>query len=78
MNWIKPLTALALSISCAYAGAQALDPLKEVARKALETNPEVTARLNAYRAALRESFTRVVAGAFATGVVGVEVTVAGA
>lgn len=54
MNWIKPLTALALSISCAYAGAQALDPLKEVARKALETNPEVTARLNAYRAALHE------------------------
>lgn len=51
---IKPLTTLALMLACAYASAQPADPLKEAARKAIETNPEVTSRLNAYRAALNE------------------------
>ena len=31
--------------------AQSADPLREAAQKAVQTNPEVTARFNAYRAA---------------------------
>jgi adhesin transport system outer membrane protein len=54
MKMTKPLTTLALALSCAFASAQTMDPLKEAARKAIETNPEVTARLNAYRASLSE------------------------
>lgn len=54
MKMTKPLTTLALALSCALASAQSMDPLKEAARKAIETNPEVTARLNAYRASLSE------------------------
>jgi len=43
--------ALALSAWAEHAGAQSTDPLRAAAEKAVATNPEVTARFNAYRAA---------------------------
>lgn len=48
------LTAMALLLSCAHVGAQTPDALQAVARKAIETNPEVSARLNGYRASVDE------------------------
>ena len=50
------LIALAchLAIMPASAVAQVTDPLKDAAQRAIATNPEVTARLNAFRAAVDE------------------------
>jgi outer membrane protein, adhesin transport system len=60
MNTTTPhivgLIALAshLAIMPASALAQVADPLKDAAQRAISTNPEVTARLNAFRAAVDE------------------------
>lgn len=48
-----PLT-LALLLGASGVLAQPADPLKAAAQKAIQTNPEVTARFNAYRAAGHE------------------------
>jgi len=48
----KTVTAIALLLPAAHAMAQPVDPLKAAAEKAVATNPEVTARFNAYRAAI--------------------------
>ena len=50
----KHLVVGAVSLACQLAMAQTSDPLKDAAQKAITTNPEVTARLNAYRAAADE------------------------
>ena len=44
--------ALTLLLSAAHAVAQNADPLRNAAEKAVLTNPEVSARFNAYRAAI--------------------------
>lgn len=60
MKHINPhvvgLIALAchLAIMPAAVVAQVADPLKDAAQRAISTNPEVTARLNAFRAAVDE------------------------
>ena len=60
MNYIHPhivgLIAFAchLAIMPVAASAQVADPLKDAAQRAISTNPEVTARLNAFRAAVDE------------------------
>ncbi|WKB53546.1 TolC family outer membrane protein [Eleftheria terrae] len=52
MSLTTRLTTLALLLGAALpAAAQTTGALQSVARKALESNPEVTARLNAFRAA---------------------------
>lgn len=43
-----------VTLACQTVFAQPVDPLKEAAQKAISTNPEVTARLNAFRAAGEE------------------------
>jgi outer membrane protein, adhesin transport system len=45
-------TAIALLLSATQAGAQTADPLKAAVEKAVLTNPEVSARFHAYRAAI--------------------------
>lgn len=50
----KHLVVGVVSLACQLAMAQAADPLKDAAQKAISTNPDVTARLNAYRAAADE------------------------
>ena len=45
------LTAIALLLPAMHAGAQSIDPLKSAVEKAVLTNPEVSARFHAYRAA---------------------------
>ena len=45
-------TAIALLLSAMQAGAQTADPLKAAVEKAVLTNPEVSARFHAYRAAI--------------------------
>jgi len=48
----RTVTAIAMLLPAAYVMAQPVDPLKAAAEKAVATNPEVTARFNAYRAAI--------------------------
>lgn len=48
------LTTMAMLVACVYAHAQSPDPLQATARKAIESNPEVGARLNGYRASIDE------------------------
>lgn len=43
-----------IALACQVAIAQPVDPLKDAAQRAITTNPEVTARLNAFRAASDE------------------------
>jgi len=45
------VTAIVLLLSATQAGAQATDPLRAAVEKAVMSNPEVTARFHAYRAA---------------------------
>jgi adhesin transport system outer membrane protein len=46
------VTAIAMLLSAMQAGAQTTDPLKAAVEKAVLTNPEVSARFHAYRAAI--------------------------
>lgn len=43
-----------IALACQLAMAQPADPLRDAAQRAITTNPEVTARLNAFRAASDE------------------------
>ena len=43
-----------IALACQAAVAQSTDPLKDAVQRAISTNPEVTARLNAFRAATDE------------------------
>jgi adhesin transport system outer membrane protein len=60
MNYIHPHIVGLLTVAChlalmpVVASAQVADPLKDAAQRAISTNPEVTARLNAFRAAVDE------------------------
>ena len=49
---VEALSGVALCLACAGALAQPTDPLRAAVEKAVTTNPEVTARYNAYRASL--------------------------
>lgn len=44
-----------VAFACQLAFAQQIDPMKDAAQRAISTNPEVTARLNAFRAANDET-----------------------
>jgi adhesin transport system outer membrane protein len=44
-----------VAFACQLALAQQVDPMKDAAQRAITTNPEVTARLNAFRAASDET-----------------------
>ena len=48
------LTTMALLVASMYAHAQSADPLQATARKAIESNPEIGASLNGYRASVDE------------------------
>lgn len=48
------LTTMALLVASMYAHAQSADPLQATARKAIESNPEIGASLNGYRASIDE------------------------
>ncbi|MCM5682905.1 TolC family outer membrane protein [Schlegelella sp. S2-27] len=54
MTFRTSLTTVALLLSCVYASAQSPDALQAVARKAIETHPDIGARLNGYRASVNE------------------------
>ena len=43
-----------IAFACQVAVAQSTDPLKDAVQRAITTNPEVTARLNAFRASTDE------------------------
>ncbi|MDZ7858590.1 TolC family outer membrane protein [Sphaerotilus sp.] len=50
----SPLVVGLLVLACQVALAQSTDPLKDTVQRAISTNPEVTAKLNAFRAAVDE------------------------
>lgn len=50
----SPLVAGLIALACQVAFAQSTDPLKDTVQRAISTNPEVTAKLNAFRAAVDE------------------------
>lgn len=52
--WVKSCIALAAMACVSVAQAQAADAVRNAAQKAIQTNPEVTARFNAFRAATNE------------------------
>ena len=55
MTVLKISTAIALALcTVAAAAQQAVDPLRAAAQQAIATNPDVTARFNAYRASINE------------------------
>ncbi|MEO8297214.1 MAG: TolC family outer membrane protein [Burkholderiales bacterium] len=49
-----PFAIALLAAACQWASAQTGEPMREAVQQALSTNPEVTARLNALRAAVDE------------------------
>ena len=51
-NWSAICTAVALLLAAESASAQSSDPLPAAAEKALASNPEISARFNAYRASM--------------------------
>lgn len=53
MSNLKPIAFAAILI-CQLAQAQVADPLKSAAQRAIQTNPDVTARFNAFRASQSE------------------------
>ena len=50
----SPLVVGLIALACQVALAQSTDPLKDTVQRAISTNPEVTAKLNAFRAAVDE------------------------
>lgn len=50
----SPLVVGLIALACQVAFAQSTDPLKDTVQRAISTNPEVTAKLNAFRAAVDE------------------------
>lgn len=50
----SPLVIGLIAMACQVALAQSADPLKDTVQRAISTNPEVTAKLNAFRAAVDE------------------------
>ena len=50
----SPLVVGLIALACQVAFAQTTDPLKDTVQRAISTNPEVTAKLNAFRAAVDE------------------------
>lgn len=55
MNKAAPHLIIGLiALACQVASAQSTDPLKDTVQRAISSNPEVTAKLNAFRAAVDE------------------------
>ena len=52
MRLTRQLCAIALMLAAGAAGAQPANPLRTAVEQAVSTNPEVTARFNAYRASI--------------------------
>ena len=50
----SPLVVGLIALACQGAFAQSTDPLKDTVQRAISTNPEVTSKLNAFRAAVDE------------------------